>query len=232
VLFSSIPTPRSDSSMSEGLPFKATRPPPSTASSSPISLTFPTHSGSKAGLIAQLTINSPSNLNALRSTDIQAIIATIEWINEQSDVLITVLTGVGRFFSAGANVSDTARQLPAELSALSPDDPLYHSGLKQFYAQRAYNNNSRFARCLYHHDKVLVAALNGPAVGIAAAGLAYCDFVYCFEEFWLGTPFTSLALVAEAGASKTFVKRVSAVDGAMGQEAKRCGLLLTALHCV
>jgi len=156
-----------------------------------------------------VTLNSPINLNALRSVDIQQLISTLEWINEQETILITVLTGTGRFFSAGANISDTARNLPSELTSLSPDDPLAISGKKQFYAQRAYNNNSRFARCLYQHEKLLVAAMNGPVVGITAAGIAYCDFVYCFEEFWLATPFTSLALVAEGGASKTFVKKVS-----------------------
>ncbi|UZJ54151.1 hypothetical protein CBS101457_003471 [Exobasidium rhododendri] len=194
--------------MTEGLPFKATRAPPSTPTSLPISLTFPVHSGSTAGLIAQISLNSPGNLNALRAEDIQTLIATVEWVNEQPDIIITVLTATGRFFSSGANVADPARHLPADLTALSPSDPLYHSRLNQFYAQKAYNNNSRFARCLYDHDKLLVAALNGPAVGITAAGLAYCDLVYCFEDFWLATPFTSLALVAEGGASKTFVEKM------------------------
>lgn len=191
-----------------GVPFQATRAPPSTASSRPVSLTFPTHDGSAAGLIAQITLDSPANLNALKSADIQLFIDTLEWINEQPGILITILTGTGRFFSAGANVSDQARVLPAEVTALPPSDPRHISAKRNFYAQRAYSNNSRFTYSLFHHEKLLVAALNGPVVGIVAAAVAYCDFVYCFDEFWLATPFTALALVAEGGASTTFVKKV------------------------
>lgn len=205
-----LPSPHLDqlSDMTGALPFKTARPSPCSPNSQPISLTFPTHSGSAAGSIAQITLNSPSNLNAVRSVDIQQLIATLEWINEQPEILITILTGTGRFFSAGANLDDPARKLPSDLAALSPEDPQYWPGRKSFYAQRAYNNNSRFAQALYHHEKILVAALNGPVVGIVAAATAYCDFVYCFEDFWLATPFTSLALVAEGGTSSTFVKKV------------------------
>ena len=195
--------------MMHSLPFQATRPPPADASSAPLLLSFPTHAGSAAGLIAQVTLASPGNLNALRSADFQQLIAILEWINEQPTVLITVLTGHGRFFSAGANVADPARIPPTEVTSLPASDPVHVATKRQFYSARAHANNRRLSQALFYHDKLLVAALNGPVVGIVAAAVAYCDFVYCFEECWLATPFTSLALVAEGGSSATFVKKVS-----------------------
>jgi peroxisomal 3,2-trans-enoyl-CoA isomerase len=132
----------------------------------------------------------------------------MEWINEQPHILITVLTGSGRYFSAGADVSDAARILPEEITSRAETDPLHITTKRQFYAQRAHMNNRRLGQTFYHHDKILVAAMNGPVVGISSAFISYCDFIYCFDDFFLLTPFSSLALVAEGGSSTTFIKKV------------------------
>lgn len=121
--------------MTDGVPFTPTRAPPVTATSEPLSLTFPTHGNSSAGLIAQMTLVSPLNLNALRSIDMQQIIATLDWINEQSNILITVFTGKGRFLSAGANASDPARQVPEELTTLLEMDPRHVQIRKRFFCK-------------------------------------------------------------------------------------------------
>ena len=63
-------------------------------------------------------------------------------------------------------------------------------------------------RTFYSHSKILVAALNGPAVGLSAALVAMADFVYAAPHTFLLTPFSSLGLVAEGGASRTFVERL------------------------
>ena len=60
----------------------------------------------------------------------------------------------------------------------------------------------------YTHPKILVTALNGPAVGLSAALIALSDFVYAAPHAFLLTPFSSLGLVAEGGASQAFVKRL------------------------
>lgn len=53
-----------------------------------------------------------------------------------------------------------------------------------------------------------MAALNGPAVGLSAALVGLADFVYATPQTFILTPFTSLGLVAEGGASHTFVRRM------------------------
>ena len=53
-----------------------------------------------------------------------------------------------------------------------------------------------------------MTALNGPVVGLTAALVAYSDFVYAMPHTFLLTPFSSLGLVAEGGASATFVQRM------------------------
>jgi peroxisomal 3,2-trans-enoyl-CoA isomerase len=58
------------------------------------------------------------------------------------------------------------------------------------------------------HPKILVTALNGPAVGLSAALIAFSDFIYAAPHSFLLTPFSSLGLVAEGNASVGFVRRL------------------------
>jgi Delta3-Delta2-enoyl-CoA isomerase len=69
-------------------------------------------------------------------------------------------------------------------------------------------NNLHLTRTFYTHPKILVAALNGPVVGLSAALTALADFVYCTPSTFLLTPFSSLGLVAEGGASRALVRRL------------------------
>lgn len=58
------------------------------------------------------------------------------------------------------------------------------------------------------HPKVLVVGLNGPVVGLTAALVAHADFIYCTPSAFLLTPFSSIGLVAEGGASRALVLRL------------------------
>lgn len=69
-------------------------------------------------------------------------------------------------------------------------------------------NNLELTRAFYTHPKVLITAMNGPAVGLSAAVIGMSDFVYAMPHAFLLTPFTSLGLVAEGGASRAFVERL------------------------
>jgi Delta3-Delta2-enoyl-CoA isomerase len=63
-------------------------------------------------------------------------------------------------------------------------------------------------QAFYSHSKVLVMALNGPIVGLSAALSGFSDFIYCTPHTYLLTPFSSLGLVAEGGASAALVRRM------------------------
>lgn len=69
-------------------------------------------------------------------------------------------------------------------------------------------HNVDITRTFYNHPKILVAALNGPAVGLSAALVALADFIYAAPHTFILTPFSSLGLVAEGGASRAFVERL------------------------
>ena len=68
--------------------------------------------------------------------------------------------------------------------------------------------NLNLTQAFYSHPKILVVGLNGPVVGLSAAVVAFADFVYCTPHTFLLTPFSSLGLVAEGGASRALVQRL------------------------
>lgn len=57
------------------------------------------------------------------------------------------------------------------------DEDVRDSSLK-----RLTEGNLNLARALYRHSKILIAGLNGPAIGISAALLGHFDFVYAVEN--------------------------------------------------
>lgn len=124
-------------------------------------------------------------------------------------------------------------------SSLSPtSDPSYDSrdevpDFKQL--QSTFGASNLFVtRAFYSHPKVLVAALNGPVIGLSAALIAHADLIYCTPQTFLLTPFASLALVAEGVASRAFVARMGVAKAnealLMGrrigsEELLRCGFV-------
>jgi peroxisomal 3,2-trans-enoyl-CoA isomerase len=95
----------------------------------------------------------------------------------------------------GADVSVSRKQ--------PPGTDLYRHFLTYTVA-----SNLNLARAFYMHPKILVTALNGPVIGMSAAMIAYSDFIYATPHVYLQTPFASLGLVAEGGASAAFVERM------------------------
>ena len=70
------------------------------------------------------------------------------------------------------------------------------------------SNNLNVTEAFYTHPKILIVALNGPTIGLSAALTGFADFIYATPHTFLMTPFSSLGLVAEGGASVGFVQRM------------------------
>ncbi|KAI1169845.1 ClpP/crotonase-like domain-containing protein [Nemania sp. FL0916] len=150
---------------------------------------------SYSGRVATITIDNGAKLNALDADGYFALSQALRAVAARDDVYITILTGKGRYFSAGADVS-VGRAVP-------PTADPYREWLRGFVSQNL-NITDAFAT----HPKILIAALNGPVVGLSAALTAFADFVYAAPHTFLLTPFSSLGLVAEGGASRALVQRL------------------------
>ncbi|KAL4803317.1 ClpP/crotonase-like domain-containing protein [Aspergillus unguis] len=146
--------------------------------------------------VAIVTLNQPKKLNALSGDHYYLLGERLREIDRRDGITITVITGTGRFFSAGADVS-----------SVRPGGGLGGSARRELI-RNFVTNNIDITNTFSHHSKILVAALNGPAVGLSAALVALADFVYAAPHTFILTPFSSLGLVAEGGASVAFVERL------------------------
>ncbi|KAI5804068.1 ClpP/crotonase-like domain-containing protein [Peziza echinospora] len=148
------------------------------------------------GPIAIITLNLPHKLNALTADLYRDLGYKLREISANPTILITLLTGNGRYFSAGADIGIFNAHPPA-----GTDERTHY--LRTFAA-----NNLETTQSFFQHSKLLVVALNGPAVGLSAALISHADFIYATDSTFLLTPFTSLGLVTEGGSSYMFAQRL------------------------
>jgi peroxisomal 3,2-trans-enoyl-CoA isomerase len=122
----------------------------------------------------------------------------------------------------------------ADVSSISNSPDVPPEKAHQFWLQSFVANNLNITHAFATHPKILVVGLNGPVIGLSAALVAFADFIYAVPDTFLLTPFSSLGLVAEGGASRALAarlgparanealimsKRISAV------ELERCGFV-------
>ncbi|KAF7779073.1 hypothetical protein Agabi119p4_3418 [Agaricus bisporus var. burnettii] len=148
--------------------------------------------------IATVQLNRPATLNALLPEDYDTLAKALREIDEREDIIVTVLQATGKWFCAGTSVQvrDTEKRLEGV------------GDIRKALFNNVTPTTLDCSKALYSHRKVLVAALNGPVMGIAAALLGQFDFIYAMPNVWMSTPFTFLAIVAEGGASASFVNRM------------------------
>ena len=143
----------------------------------------------EVGRVRVVTLNRPDKLNAFNTALIEALYQALKAANEDDAVHVVLLTGAGRAFSAGADLSDMGSSEPKTdgAPAVGDEHPFFHlQPLAESY------------------PKPLVAAVNGLAVGFGFSFLGYCDFCFIAESARFRTPFSQLGLSPEASASYLF----------------------------
>ena len=142
--------------------------------------------------VATLTMNRPERLNALSQSMIDTAIAALERCAGDPAVGCVVLTGAGRGFCAGGDVT-----------AMSSGP---NSGLtleQQVDRQRAIH---RFAGLLHAMPKVSIAAINGPCAG-AGMGLALaCDLRLAADNAKFTTAFAKVGFSGDFGITWPLVR--------------------------
>ena len=134
------------------------------------------------GPVAVLTLNNADMRNAFLDDMHQAMQEV--WIHLANDraVRSVLLTGVGQAFSAGGDIPDFIR---------SYEDP-EHRRASLRGAQRLMNAMAEF-------PKPVVAAVNGPAVGLGCSVAVSCDVVYIADDTYMADTHVSIGLVCGDG---------------------------------
>eukprot|EP00730_Choanoeca_flexa_P014124 TRINITY_DN6058_c0_g1_i1.p1 TRINITY_DN6058_c0_g1~~TRINITY_DN6058_c0_g1_i1.p1 ORF type:complete len:278 (+),score=38.70 TRINITY_DN6058_c0_g1_i1:153-986(+) len=138
--------------------------------------------------IVTAILNRPALRNALNDALYTALIKVLRAVDEDDRIFALVLTGAGSHFCSGQDLSDV--DLAERASKPSSSLPV-----------------GKFMTAITSFRKLLVAAVNGPAVGIGATLLAHCDVIVANENATLWTPFVKLGVVPEFGSSLLFPER-------------------------
>lgn len=140
--------------------------------------------------ILVMAFNRPTRLNSMTPQMYLEWKQVMEYVHaNQESVRILIITGNGRAYSAGQDLS-TVPQL---------DTP------EQIEQLRERNNVARqLSRLLITSPVPLLAAVNGPAIGYTCTTLALCDCVVSLDSAIFRTPFAELAFCAEGCSSVTF----------------------------
>lgn len=127
--------------------------------------TFDTLKLDVTGFVATITIARPP-VNAQNNAFREELIAVVDQLGDRADVRAIIITGEGKAFSAGADLSERPTQDPGHYSA--------------------HNRRVRASfDCLLECPKPIIAAVNGAAIGAGCVTALCCDILLVSEKGFL-----------------------------------------------
>lgn len=130
------------------------------------------------GRVLTITMNRADKKNALTHAMYAAMADGLQSAQDDAQIRCVIITGAGDSFTSGNDLADFAAGLP------EGKPPVI-----------------RFLEAIVNCDKPLMAAVNGPAVGVGLTMLLHSDLVYASETATFRSPFPHLGVVPEAGSS-------------------------------
>ena len=185
--------------------------------------------------VLTLTLNRPDALNAFTVTMQRELCAAFDRADADDDVRVVIVTGAGRAFCAGADLSMGAATFDtgatAEAVGASEADVVAATGSRGDFPR---DFGGLLTLRIFQSTKPVIAAINGPAVGIGATMTLPMDIRLASETAKMGFVFAARGIVPEA-ASSWFLPRVVGINQALewvmtarvfpAQEAQQGGLV-------
>jgi enoyl-CoA hydratase/carnithine racemase len=163
------------------------------------------------GPIATITLARPGQLNAFTYPMIDELLDAIDRVDADDAVRAVIVTGAGRAFSAGTDLSDGAQVFRRDGGA---DSPVRADGSFDYGKESARDGGGLISLRLFRCLKPVIAAINGPAVGIGATITLPMDIRLASEAARIGFVFSRRGIVPEA-ASAYFLPRVVGISRAL-----------------
>lgn len=164
--------------------------------------------------VATLMLTRPDQLNAFNVTMARELEQFFLTDAMDDDIRAVVVTGAGRAFCAGMDLSaegnvfgldESVRPTPEDLRTHLTETP-YHDGVR--------DTGGRVTLAIHALPKPVIAAINGPAVGIGATMTLAMDLRLASTAARVGFVFGRLGIVPEA-ASSWFLPRIVGIQQAL-----------------
>jgi enoyl-CoA hydratase/carnithine racemase len=147
--------------------------------------------------VATITLNRPDKLNAWTAVMEQEVRAAMAEAERDENVRVIVLTGAGRGFCAGADMSLLSTVATKGLDAAQRAQAVQSGvGSGEGGGARADFQKYSYFPAL---SKPVIAAINGPTVGLGLVIALYCDLRFASEAARFSTAFARRGLIAEYG---------------------------------
>jgi enoyl-CoA hydratase/carnithine racemase len=154
-----------------------------------------------AGRVLTITLDRPERLNAWTATMASELIAAFDRADADDEVRAVIVTGAGRGFCAGA-----------DLSGAGGDTFDYRK--RGFAGEVPRDNGGLFTLRVFDCTKPVIAAINGPAVGVGATMTLPMDIRVAADDARIGFVFARRGIVPEA-CSSWFLPRLVGISRAL-----------------
>jgi enoyl-CoA hydratase/carnithine racemase len=149
-----------------------------------------------ADQVATITLSRPDKLNAWTAIMAREVRAAMEEAEHDENVRVIVLTGAGRGFCAGADMS-----LLSTVAEKGLDEARRAQGMQPTSGsgEGARGNFQKKYSYFPAVTKPVIAAINGPVVGLGLVIALYCDIRFASDAARFSTAFAQRGLIAEYG---------------------------------
>jgi enoyl-CoA hydratase/carnithine racemase len=149
-----------------------------------------------ADQVATITLSRPDKLNAWTAIMEREVRAAMEEAEHDENVRVIVLTGAGRGFCAGADMS-----LLSTVAEKGLDEARRAQGMQPTSGsgEGARGNFQKKYSYFPAVTKPVIAAINGPVVGLGLVIALYCDIRFASDAARFSTAFAQRGLIAEYG---------------------------------
>tara|TARA_B100001245_G_scaffold199294_1_gene158782 strand:+ start:864 stop:1766 length:903 start_codon:yes stop_codon:yes gene_type:complete len=162
-----------------------------------------------------LTMNRPERLNAFNSQMQREFLEALDHADTDDEIRVVIVTGEGRGFCAGADLSKGAETFDYDNQAEEAKaDRASNEGRQEGSNAWLRDGGGLLSLRIYEFNKPIIAAINGPAVGVGVTLTLPMDIRIASTQARIGFVFSRRGIVPEA-CSSYFLPRVVGVSKAL-----------------